>query len=153
MQAVRSGYPEEPNLIGQHIAGSSCILAAVPAYPERHGSPSSLADVAQHQCLLFRDRNEAFGVWPLKGARGFEDVCVSGGVASNDKDFVPGWAHDMIAAEQFVAKSLEPGKPVRVLPTWHQPVDVWAMPTSSTSESVKVRLLGEYLKAEMAVPG
>ncbi len=54
-----------------------------------------------------------------------------------------------IGADWFVAKSLANGQLERVLPDWQQPVDVWAISTVRTDQSVKVRLLVEYLKAEM----
>lgn len=151
---VRSGKADEPNVIGHQIAQSSRILCAAPKYLEKYGSPRNLADVSRHQCLMFRDRNEPFGIWTLKGPSGYEDVHVTGELASNDNDVVLGWAHDghgiMIAADWFVATSIKRGKLKRVLPNWYQPVDVWAISTQRTNQSAKVRIFIEYLKAEMA---
>lgn len=151
---VRSGNAEEPHLIGHRIANSSRVLCAAPAYLNKKSPPQTLADLGQHQCLLFRDRGEPFGKWKLKGPRGWEEVQVTGDLASNDNDVVLGWAHDghgvMIGADWFVATSLEEGRLERVLPDWQQPVDVWAISTLRTNQSAKVRLFIEHLKAEMA---
>ncbi len=151
---VRSGNSDEPNVIGHQIAKSSRILCAAPTYIESHGCPKKLAEVSQHQCLLFRDRGEPFGIWTLKGPSGYEDVRVTGELASNDNDVVLGWARDghgiMIAADWFVANSIKQGKLKRILSNWQQPVDVWAISTLRTNQSAKVRIFIEYLKSEMA---
>jgi LysR family transcriptional activator of dmlA len=151
---VRSGNAHEPNVIGHRVAKSVRFLCASPAYLKRQGQPQSLADLAQHQCLLFRDRGEPFGVWKLKGPRGWEEVRVTGDLASNDNEVVMGWAHDghgiMIGADWFVAQSLAQGKLQRILPDWQQPVDVWAISTQRSNQSAKVRIIIEYLKEEMA---
>ena len=150
---VRSGNADEPNVIGHRIGQSSRILCAAPAYLEKHGSPRTLADVGQHQCLLFRDRNEPFGIWRLMGPTGYQDVRVTGELASNDNDVVLSWAHNghgiMIAADWFAAKSIKEGRLKRILSSWHQPVDVWAISTLRTNQSAKVRIFIEYLKSEM----
>jgi LysR family transcriptional activator of dmlA len=44
------------------IAEGCRILGAAPAYLARHGSPQTLADLAQHACLAIRERNQGFGV-------------------------------------------------------------------------------------------
>jgi LysR family transcriptional activator of dmlA len=154
---VRTGNAGEPNLIGHRIVRSARVLCAAPDYLARWGEPQSLADLAQHRCLLFRDRNEPFGTWCLRGPRGNEEVRVSGDLASNDNDVVLGWAHDghgiLIGADWFLARSLAQGRLQRVLPAWEQPVDVWALSAQRTQESAKVRLFIEALRAEMQALG
>lgn len=150
---VRSGNADEPNVIGHQIVKSSRILCAAPTYLEKHGSPQNLAEVAEHQCLLFRDRNEPFGVWRMKGPRGYEEVRVTAELASNDNDVVLSWAQEghgiMIGTDWFFAESIAQGKLKRILLDWQQPVDVWAISALRTNQSAKVRLFIEYLKAEM----
>lgn len=151
---VRSGNADEPHLIGHRIARSSRFLCAAPAYLKKHGVPQSLDDLSRHQCLLFRDRGEPYGVWRLKGPRGWEEVRVTGDLASNDNDIVLGWAQDghgiMIGADWFLANSLDEGRLKRILPGWQQPVDVWAISSLRTNQSAKVRLFIEHFKAEMS---
>lgn len=152
---VRTGNAEDPNVIGHRIVKSSRILCASPQYLKKNGTPQSIAELTKHQCVLFRDRNEPFGVWRLKGAKGYEEVQVTGELASNDNDVVLNWACEghgiMIATDWFLAKSIDDGKLVRVLSGWHQPVDVWAISSQRTNQSAKVRLCIEYLKAEMKI--
>jgi LysR family transcriptional activator of dmlA len=110
---LRVGEVQEPHLIAHRITESSRILCAAPAYIERRGEPKALAELPLHDCLLFRDREQSFGVWRLQGPTGLETVKVTGPMASNHSDIVRRWAHDgygiIIAFIWDVAASLETG--------------------------------------------
>ena len=56
--------------------------------------PKAFTDLAHHDCLLFRGRDQRFGVWRLTGPNGEESVKVTGPMASNHSDIVRQWAHD-----------------------------------------------------------
>jgi LysR family transcriptional regulator, transcriptional activator for dmlA len=150
---IRSGNAEEPNLIGHKIINSSRILCASSKYIEKYGEPQTPQELSKHHCLLFRDRNEPFGIWKLMGPKGYEEIRITGELASNDNEVVLNWAHNgmgiMMATDWFLANSIASGKVKRVLPNWHQPVDVWAISSLRTNQSSKVRLFIEYLKEEM----
>lgn len=77
--AVRMGDVDEPHLAAHLIAESSRVLCAAPAYLERRGAPASIAELSQHDCLVLRDSNQAFGVWRLTGPNGSEKVRRPGG--------------------------------------------------------------------------
>jgi LysR family transcriptional activator of dmlA len=150
---IRVGEVSEPNLIAHRIAESERMLCAAPPYLERRGAPRTLADVAQHDCLVFRDREEPFGVWRLTGPNGAETVKVTGPMASNHTDIVLGWAHDghgiVLVSLWDVRESLRSGKLVRILPDWRQPADVWAVTTARLATSAKVRVCVEFLKQHL----
>jgi LysR family transcriptional regulator, transcriptional activator for dmlA len=147
---IRVGEVQEPNLIAHKIVESSRILCAAPSYLERRGYPRTLAEVAQHDCLLFREREEVFGVWRLQGPNGPETVKVTGPLASNDTDVVHGWAyegHGIIMVSFWDAmENLRKGALVHILPDWRQPADVWAVSTARLSSSAKVRVCVDFLK-------
>lgn len=153
---IRAGEVTEHHLIAHRIAGSSRILCAAPAYLARHGMPASVAELARHECLLLREREEPFGTWRLTGPRGWEQVKVVGSMAANDIDAVLSWVHDghgiAFSADWLFAASLADGSLVRVLPEHYQPADVWAVSTARSAQSAKVRLCLEFLKEQMAQP-
>ena len=151
---IRAGDVAEPGLFAHRIAASSRILCAAPDYVARHGMPRMAADLANHDCVLLRERSEPFGTWRLSGPRGPESVKVSGSLASNDIDIVLRWVHDghgiVMGADWLFAPSLASGSLVRVLPDWHQPADVHAVSSARSAQSAKVRICIEFLKEQMA---
>ncbi|MDE2199102.1 MAG: LysR family transcriptional regulator [Rhodospirillales bacterium] len=159
---LRVGDVDEPDLIAHHIAPSPRVFCAAPSYLARRGAPASLGDLAQHDCLLYRERGEAFGVWRAVGPDGQETVKVAGSMASNHSDAVLQWAADghgiMLTAAWNIARSLAEGSLVRVLPAWYQPADIWAVSSMTGRQSAKieaaVRVLKEHLnQGPHRIPG
>ena len=90
---VRIGDVDEPHLVAHRIADSTRVLCAAPSHLERRGVPASIAERSQHDCLVLRDRNQAFGVWRLAGPNGTENVKVTGRLSSNNSEIVRGWGN------------------------------------------------------------
>ena len=150
---IRVGEPDQPHLIAHRIAESSRVLCASKKYIKRHGSPKALGELPQHECLLFRDR-ETFGVWRLQGPQGLELVKVTGRFGSNNPDVVRNWGIDghgiVLLSVWDVATHLHDGSLVRLLPAYREPADVWAMTSSRSSASAKVRVSVEFIKRQLA---
>lgn len=151
---IRIGEVLEPNVIAHRLAASRRVLSAAPAYLERCGAPASLAELAQHACLVLRERKQSFGVWRLHGPNGLETAKVTGPMSSNDADIIRRWAHGghgiALNADWDVGASLAAGALVRVLPAYSQPADVWAVTTARLSHSAKVRVCVEFLREQLA---
>jgi LysR family transcriptional activator of dmlA len=151
---IRVGEVSEPHLIAHRIAASARILCAAPSYLGRRGAPKSLGELSQHDCLLFRERNETFGTWRMAGPTGSESVKVTGPVGSNHSDIVRNWALDghgiILLSIWDVAADVKAGKLVRLLPAWRQPADVWAVTASRSEASPKVKVCVDYLKRYLA---
>jgi LysR family transcriptional activator of dmlA len=159
---IRVGEVDEPHLVAHRIARSGRVLCAAPAYLARRGQPASLADLAQHDCLVLRDRHQAFGAWRLLGPQGLERIKVTGRLSSNNADIVRGWARDghgvLLSARWDVADDLAAGLLQRVLPQHEEPADVWAATTVRLSHSAKVRVCVAFLQEQLsqgpwALPG
>ena len=89
---IRVGGLREPHLYAQRLADNRRVLCAAPSYLARHGRPGSLAELAQHRCLVIRERDQAFGVWRLEGPDGVETVKVRGSLSANDGEIIHRWA-------------------------------------------------------------
>jgi LysR family transcriptional regulator, transcriptional activator for dmlA len=159
---IRVGDVPEPNLIAHRIVASSRILCASPMYLEKHAEPRTLADLAQHACLVIHERDQSFGVWRLYGPAGLETVKVTSPMSSNHGDIVRTWAIEghgiMLRAIWDVAESLAAGQLVRVLPSYRQSAEVWAVSPVRLSSSGKVRVCVRFLqeqlqRGEFALPG
>jgi LysR family transcriptional activator of dmlA len=147
------GAVQEPHLIAHRITPSVRILCAAPEYLARKGAPRHLTELAQHDCLLFRGRDDRFGVWRLTGPHGDESVKLTGPMASNHTDIVLQWAHEghgiLMASVWDVAESLRTGALVRVLPNYRQQADVLAVTSTRASSSAKIRVCIDFLKEQL----
>jgi LysR family transcriptional activator of dmlA len=150
---VRIGEVDEPHLVAHRIADSTRVLCAAPAYIERRGMPASIADLSRHDCLVLRDRNQAFGVWRLNGPHGPQKVKVTGRLSSNNSEIVRGWGNDghgiLLQARWDVSADLSAGRLLRVLPDCSQPADIWAASTVRLSHSAKVRVCVRFLQEQL----
>ena len=146
---IRVGEVDEPHLIAHRIVKSERILCAAPSYLESRGAPATVHELAQHDCLLFRGRDQAFGVWRLDGPNGIESIKVTGRVGSNHSDIIRGLALDgygiIMLSDWDVADDLKAGNFVRVLPQHSQAADVIAVTSSRSATSAKVRQSMEFL--------
>ena len=150
---IRVGEVPEPNLIAHRIVASSRILCAAPAYLEKNGEPRTLADLAQHACLVIHERDQSFGVWRLYGPNGLETVKVTSPMSSNHGDVVRTWAIQghgiMLRAAWDVADKLESGHLVRVLPAYRQSAEVWAVSPVKLATSGKLRVCVRFLQEQL----
>lgn len=151
---IRVGDPTQPHLIAQRVLESRRILCASPAYLARRGQPGTVAELAEHECLLYRERDQPFGVWRLLGPRGIESVKVTSRYSSNHSDVVRGWCLDgkglCLLSVWDIAGPLRAGRAVRVLPAWHESADIWAMTSTRSANSAKVRVCVEFLREQLA---
>lgn len=151
---IRVGAVPEPHLIAHRIVQSQRVLCAAPQYLERNGVPQQLADLAQHSCLVFRERDQPFGTWRFTGPSGLESVKVTGALSSNNNDIIRQWAldgHGIVRLSEWdCAQSLLEGELVRVLPTYGWPADVWAVTTGRLSESAKLRVCVRFLQEQLS---
>jgi LysR family transcriptional activator of dmlA len=150
---IRVGAVNEPHLIAHKIVANRRVLCAAPSYIALRGQPKTLAELSQHDCIVFRERDQSFGVWKLYGPGGQETVKVTGPMASNHSDIVRQWAHDghgiIMASVWDVAKNLEDGSLVQILPMYSEPADVWAVTTVRSTSAAKVKVCVDLLKDQL----
>lgn len=150
---IRVGDPTQPQLIAQRMVESRRILCAAPEYLARHGHPKSVAELADHECLLYRERDQPFGIWRLSGPKGIESVKVTSRFGSNHSDVVKGWSLDgkgiCLLSVWDIAQPLRDGRAIRVLPSYDESADIWAMTSTRSAGSAKVRVCVEFLKKHL----
>lgn len=150
---IRVGDPTQPHLIAQRLVESRRILTASPEYLAKCGHPKSVAELAEHECLLYRERDQPFGIWRLRGPKGMESVKVTSRFSSNHSDVVKGWSLDgkgiCLLSVWDIAQPLLDGRTVRVLPHHDDSADIWAMTSTRTAGSAKVRVCVDFLKKQL----
>jgi DNA-binding transcriptional LysR family regulator len=160
--AVRFGSLPDKRVNARRIMSNRRFLCASPTYLERHGTPSSLADLAHHRCIIHRQNDDAYGIWRFMQSEHGEAVKVHGMMSSNDGDIVLGWALDghgiVIRSEWDLAKYLESGRLKVVLPDFKLPrADLFVFYPSRHNQPVRVRtfidFLVEHFRTPLAGPG
>lgn len=147
---IRIGVVHEPVLIAHRIANNQRVLCAAPAYLARRGTPDTLAQLREHDCIVIRERDQDGRRWKLQGPHGEETVKVDGPLSANNGEIVHQWALDghgiILRSVWDVESSMAQGKLLRILPAYQQAADVWAVTTSRLSNSAKVRACVQFLQ-------
>lgn len=84
--AVRAGPLADSSLVARRVMVGTIGLFAARTYLERRGKPKRIADLASHDCVLFRARG-ARATWRLSGKERVVAVDVSGTVSTDDMPF------------------------------------------------------------------
>lgn len=119
--AVRAGALTDSSLLARKLGDSDLALFASPSYLERAGRPRRLADLARHECILYRAGGGA-STWRLGGPRGEEQVSVHGRVDADEFAFVRAMALAgfgiALAPVLMLAPLARSGELERVLPRY-----------------------------------
>ena len=155
--AIRFGTLPDKRLNARRILSNRRFLCASPLYLERHGTPSGLADLAHHRCIIHRQNDDAYGIWRFTHHDHSEVVKVHGMLSSNDGDIVLGWALDehgiLIRSEWDLAKYLESGRLRVVLPDFTLPAaDLYVYYPSQRNLAARTRAFIDFLVAHFDQP-
>ena len=86
--ALRAGRTlADSSLVARRVATMDFGLFASKDYVQRRGKPKRLADLAEHDCVLFRSR-DGRGSFELRGPRGEERVELSAKLWGDDFQFI-----------------------------------------------------------------
>lgn len=117
--AIRTGRPENPQLIARLLAELPSCLYASPCYLERHGEPQAPADLERHQCLSILKATS----WTLHDDTTRVTVALGAGRFSlNSIGMIRQLATlnmgIILMPEQLAADDLSSGRLRRILPQW-----------------------------------
>ncbi|WP_051481955.1 LysR substrate-binding domain-containing protein [Paraburkholderia nodosa] len=148
--AIRFGELPDKRLIARRIMTNRRLLCASPRYLETQGTPATLGDLANHQCIVHRQNDNAYGIWRLERSGEAHSVKVHGMLSSNDGDIVLGWALDghgiLLRSEWDLAKYLESGRLRVVLPEFVQPLaDLFVYYPNRRNQSARARAFIDFL--------
>ena len=85
--ALRVGKLADNRLVARALGLIRAGIFAAPRYLKRRGRPRSVADVADHDCVLFRSVSGR-AIWELVGPAGRQKVEVRGAVTADDNEFI-----------------------------------------------------------------
>lgn len=149
--SIRFGEIPDSRLVAKKIAVNRRLLVASPAYLRAAGKPAYPHDLAQHQCIVLRQNDAAYGNWRLSRGGRTETIKVHGKLSTNDSEVALNWALEsygiLMRAEWDVAKYLRSGRLERVLADYDtMPADIHAVYPERLSLSAKVSCFVEHLR-------
>ncbi len=155
--AIRFGTLPDRRLSARRIMSNRRFLCASPGYLRKFGTPTSLADLALHRCIIHRQNDEAYAVWRFEHDGHHESIKVDGALSSNDGDIVLSWALDghgiLIRSEWDLAKYLESGRLRVVLPEFHLPsADLFVYYAQRHNQTARARAFIDFLIEKFQAP-
>ncbi len=157
--AIRVGPQQDSSLIARKIGESPRMVCGSPAYLDRAGEPTTPAELANHDCLTWRE-HPGSNLWRFEGADGHSEVRVSGSLFAANGDALAAAAVGglglVLLPDWNVGIELREG---RLRPTLS---DYRAVPATSTIYAVyprdrhlppKVRAFVDFLAERFSGPG
>lgn len=150
--ALRYGAPEDSSLVALPVAPDNRrVLCASPSYIAQHGSPQSVEELHQHNCLLYMLHGRAYDRWRFQDGKREVLMNVAGDRVCDDADVTRRWA---VAGRGVVYKSwLDVAEDVRegrlqvLLPNWlGEPTPLYLVCAHRAQLSKAVHLLREFVQ-------
>lgn len=154
--AIRIGQLADSSLVSRHLAENARVLCAAPAYLQQRGTPQTLHDLTQHDCLIQSERDETPGLWRLTDGDGrVHSVHVHGRFQSNFGDALRQAALAGLGIAQHslwhIQEDVAAGRLHIVLPAFRPPASgIYAVMPTRTLQPARVRLFTDYLAASFA---
>ncbi|MBA2928760.1 LysR family transcriptional regulator [Pseudomonas sp. CCUG 57209] len=149
--ALRFGVPRDSSLVALPVVpGHQRIACASPEYLARHGTPTTPAQLAQHNTLRYMRQGRANSTWFFRQGSELQEVNVTGDYLSDDGEIVRRWAlagHGIAyKANLDIARDLKAGRLVHLLPDWQgEPTPFNLMCPHRLQVSERVKVLHRFL--------
>lgn len=149
--AIRFGELPDSRLIARKIATNRRRLCATPGYLDTFGRPEAPRDLMNHNCIVLRQNDAAFGTWRLSRGKQIEAIKIHGSLSTNDGEVALNWALEghgiLMRAEWNLADHLRSGRLEEVLEDYETPpADIYAVYLERLNLSAKVSFFVEHLR-------
>ncbi len=146
---IRIAALNNSSLIARKLAAARIVIAASPAYLERHGTPVAPADLLQHRCLVY-GHTSTLAKWSVQSGGGIVSTPVNSLVCSNNGDVLRAAAlagHGLINLPTFlIGPDLAEGR-LRLVMAEHAPppLGIYALYAPNRYLAVKTRVFIDFL--------
>ena len=153
--SIRFGPPPDGRVMARKIANHRRRVFASPIYLEGRNRPVVPNDLTQHNCLIVRQDDVAYGQWHFTRARKTQSVKVRGTLSSNDGAAVLTWALQghgvMMRSEWDAAPFVRSGQLEVLLDDYALPAaDIYAVYPQKQNLAAKVRVFVDFLAEHFA---
>ncbi|MGE1527049.1 LysR family transcriptional regulator [Pseudomonas ceruminis] len=156
--SIRIGGVTDPNYVAVKLFSNRRVVCGTPAYFEKYGIPTTLEDLAQHNCLAFTLQGGQQRGWTFQRDGKPIAMKVSGTMACNDGELLFSWMRQGLGlgwrSIWEIRKELASGELVTVLDDFAlADYDIVAVYPQQRFLPAKVRYFIDYLKAIYQTPG
>lgn len=147
---------EDASHVALPLVKAPQVLVAAPAYLKRAGKPSSIHDLARHNCLVHTLKSPTHN-WTFNGPDGEVSIRVKGTICSNFGEALQHAArlgHGLsIHPRYMVSEDLDAGRLVSILPAFEPAqLDIFAIYSSRRNLPNRVHLFLQHLKEWACTP-
>lgn len=148
--SIRFGPPPDGRIMARKIADHRRRIFASPLYLKGRERPSVPNDLIQHNCLIVRQGDVAYGQWHFTKGRQTQTVKVRGTLSSNDGAAVLTWAlqgHGILMRSEWdAAPFVRDGKLEVLLDEYElSSADIYAVYPQKQNLPAKVRVFVDFL--------
>ncbi|MFC4271296.1 LysR family transcriptional regulator [Sneathiella chungangensis] len=156
--SIRFGDVVDPKCTAVRLARNRRVVCATKKYLDKYGTPTSIDDLADHNCLSFNLRGSLQRQWKFKLKGNIVNVRVKGSFSCNDGDILHHWTLQDLGLQWRsyweVEQYIKSGKLIPVLEKYELPdYDIMAVYPKSRFVPAKVRMFIEHLKEIYAKQG
>ncbi len=152
--AVRAGVLSDSTMVATKLREARRVLVASPAYLDSNGTPQSVEELANHDCVIFGPWSPKAG-WTLYGPNGLMKVPIKGRLSVNHLDAArhaaaAGFGIAILPVD-WIAGDIAAGRLKTILPeAGGPPRPLWAITPSRKHVSPAVRAFVDFLKTQLA---
>lgn len=155
---IRIGGSIDPSFVAVKLADNRRVVCGTPDYFRRYGTPSSLDDLAQHNCLAFNLQGGQQRGWYFQKDGKTVTVKANGNLDCNDGELLHRWACQGLGlawrSTWEIQAELASGELVTVLDDYALlNYDIMAVYPQQRHLPAKVRFFIDTLKSVYATPG
>lgn len=148
--AIRIGKLRDSTLMAKKLSHRTNFVCASPSYLDSYGTPQTLAELSNHNCLL-----GSVDYWHFKEGERERNIRVSGRVRYNSGYSLVDAALKGLGMVQlpdyYVQKYLTSGKLISVLDDFREPEEgIWAVYPQNRHLSTKIQMLLQYLQQHLS---
>src|SRR6476661_5684239 len=154
---VRIGGTIDPSFVAIKLATNRRVVCGTPEYFARHGTPTTLEDLARHNCLAFNLQGGQNRGWYFQKGGKPVTVKVAGNLDCNDGELLHSWGSEGLGlawrSTWEIQSQLASGQLITVLDEFALPdYDIMAVYPQQRHLPIRVRLFIDMLKEKYAQP-
>ena len=156
--ALRYGEQlEDSSMVAFHLITTEYVVCASPEYVKYYGTPQKPADLLNHNCLLYRLRNQTYDLWEftnkqsLEGTNPIQKVKVRSNRVCNDGDVVKRWSTSgkgiALKSRLNISNDLKTKNLIELMTDYQaKPISLWLICPSKKQVTPAVLFLRDLLR-------